>query len=170
MGISGNKWAKLIIPFTLKIVSHFFFYRNTFKLACMNTHISATHSYTKTRTRIRSNYIFPILRPPAGVMNFTRFPKYLPAFLFELNAYLASSCCAHSLSYQHSITGSLTRESTHISPPLLAPFTLITTLSLKLKCTKITPRTRPFGESVCSCETHKHVWTQQKRLNFFYKR
>lgn len=40
MGISGNKWAKLIISFTLKIVLHFFFYRTTFKLACMNTHTS----------------------------------------------------------------------------------------------------------------------------------
>lgn len=117
MGISGNKWAKLIISFTLKIVLHFFFYRTTFKLACMNTHTSVQPIPTQRHAHAFSLItFFPILRPPAGVMNFTRFPKYLPTFLFELNAYLASSCCAHSLSYKHSITGSLTHESTHISP------------------------------------------------------
>lgn len=117
MGISGNKWAKLIISFTLKIVLHFFFYRTTFKLACMNTHTSVQPIPTQRHAHAFSLItFFPILRPPAGVMNFTRFSKYLPTFLFELNAYLASSCCAHSLSYKHSITGSLTHESAHISP------------------------------------------------------
>lgn len=81
----------------------------------IHTHQCDPHMHTHTHSLIK---LFPTLWPPAGVMNFRRFPKCLPTFLFELYTHLASSCCTHSHSYKHSITNTHTHTR---FPPLHSP-------------------------------------------------
>lgn len=117
---SGDKWVDSSFPSSLPPFT-FFSADNTHSDSQNmpdHTHTHQCDPHTSTRSTHAHTHslikLFPTLWPPAGVMNFRRFPKCLPTFLFELYTHLASSCCTHSHSYKHSITN--THTHTHDFP------------------------------------------------------